>query len=228
MAVRGWSPASAGSILIPTNAGFALGGLVVGLIHIRRNCSFYIASITAYFPFPLPSLLLAHFSTPPPGPWLYIIATFLDGFVTGAGLNCTLAHILHLTPSSTISSSRRSSPPSAGWQAGFGSAAGGSFFLRLLRSSLEKGFEADAGNDRQLLRRDFSAHDALKPDNDVAGQHNGIDGVLRLAAVAPRPKIRTSNESAAARTGPARMATTPVFRGVTCWPNTISGTGTSS
>ena len=41
IAVRGWSPASAGSVLIPTTVGFAVGGLVVGFIHIRRKGSFY-------------------------------------------------------------------------------------------------------------------------------------------------------------------------------------------
>ncbi len=42
IAVRGWSPAAAGTILIPTNGGFAVGGLVVGLVHIRRAGSFYV------------------------------------------------------------------------------------------------------------------------------------------------------------------------------------------
>ena len=42
MAVRGWSPASAGLILIPTNAGFALGGLLVGWLHIRQVKSYYV------------------------------------------------------------------------------------------------------------------------------------------------------------------------------------------
>ena len=42
IAVRGWSPASAGLILVPTNAGFALGGLLVGLVHIRRSQSYYL------------------------------------------------------------------------------------------------------------------------------------------------------------------------------------------
>src|SRR5580700_10969805 len=35
IAVRGWTPASAGSMLVPTNLGFGLGGLVVGWIHVR-------------------------------------------------------------------------------------------------------------------------------------------------------------------------------------------------
>ena len=41
LAVRGWSPASAGLILIPTNVGFGLGGLVVGWLHIRQTGSYY-------------------------------------------------------------------------------------------------------------------------------------------------------------------------------------------
>jgi hypothetical protein len=42
IAVRGWVPAAAGTILIPTNLGFAFGGLIVGWLHIRRAGSFYL------------------------------------------------------------------------------------------------------------------------------------------------------------------------------------------
>jgi sugar phosphate permease len=42
IAVKGWAPAAAGSILIPTNLGFGLGGLLVGWLHIRRAGSFYL------------------------------------------------------------------------------------------------------------------------------------------------------------------------------------------
>jgi sugar phosphate permease len=42
IAVRGWNPASAGAMLVPTNAGFALGGLIAGFFHIRRAGSFYL------------------------------------------------------------------------------------------------------------------------------------------------------------------------------------------
>ena len=41
IAVRSWSPGTAGSILIPTNGGFAMGGLLVGWLHIRHHGSFY-------------------------------------------------------------------------------------------------------------------------------------------------------------------------------------------
>ena len=42
IAVRQWAPSLAGTSLIPANAGFALGGLIVGWLHIRRAGSFYL------------------------------------------------------------------------------------------------------------------------------------------------------------------------------------------
>lgn len=42
ISVRGWSPASAGSILIPTNLGFAIGGIAAGAFHIKRAGSFWL------------------------------------------------------------------------------------------------------------------------------------------------------------------------------------------
>jgi hypothetical protein len=42
IAVRLDSAGAAGSLLIPTNVGFALGGLLSGWIHIRRAGSFYL------------------------------------------------------------------------------------------------------------------------------------------------------------------------------------------
>jgi hypothetical protein len=42
IAVRGWVPAAAGAMLIPTNLGFVTGGLIVGWLHIRRAGSFYL------------------------------------------------------------------------------------------------------------------------------------------------------------------------------------------
>src|SRR5579871_5744117 len=41
IAVRGWVPAAAGTLLIPTNLGFAIGGPIVGWLYIRRDGSFY-------------------------------------------------------------------------------------------------------------------------------------------------------------------------------------------
>jgi len=41
IAIRGWDPAAAGTVLIPTNTGFGLGGLLVGIFHIKRSGSFF-------------------------------------------------------------------------------------------------------------------------------------------------------------------------------------------
>lgn len=41
IAVRELSPTVAGTILIPTNAGFATGGVLVGWLHIKREGSFF-------------------------------------------------------------------------------------------------------------------------------------------------------------------------------------------
>jgi hypothetical protein len=43
IAVRNWSPASAGMMLVPTNAGFAFGGLMVGFFHVRKAISYYLS-----------------------------------------------------------------------------------------------------------------------------------------------------------------------------------------
>ena len=45
IAVRDWSQATAGVMLLPTNGGFALGGVLVGWLHVRRAGSFYISSL---------------------------------------------------------------------------------------------------------------------------------------------------------------------------------------
>lgn len=42
IAVRGWSQASFGLVLLATNGGFAVGGLAVGFLHIKRAGSFWL------------------------------------------------------------------------------------------------------------------------------------------------------------------------------------------
>lgn len=50
IAVRGWGAASAGLILLPTNFGFGLGGLLVGWAHIRKTGSYYLSVNTVNLP----------------------------------------------------------------------------------------------------------------------------------------------------------------------------------
>lgn len=154
LAVRSWSPASAGSILVPTNAGFAAGGLVVGIFHVKRQGSFYIPTLVVYAIFPLTLVALAAISTPDSNPILYLLVVFAGGFVTGAALNYNLAHLLHLTPPSTHYIATSLLATFRGFAGSFGSAIGGGLFTRTLYTSLEDGFEKRGMHgEEDLVRR---------------------------------------------------------------------------
>lgn len=154
LAVRQWSPATAGSILIPTNAGFAIGGLLVGWLHIKRPGSFWLATLVVYALFPLTLVVLAEISTEHSSPALYVLVVFACGTFTGAALNYSLAHVLHLTPREThyIASSLLAMFRS--FAGSFGSSIGGGLFIRSLYQSLTAGFEkAGLRHEAELVRR---------------------------------------------------------------------------
>ncbi|KAJ5692765.1 hypothetical protein N7462_002188 [Penicillium macrosclerotiorum] len=140
MAVRGWSPASAGLILVPTNAGFGMGGLLVGWLHIRKSSSYYFSCLVIFALFALSTLILSIISSPTSSAVLYLMTTFLNGLFAGALMNYTLSHVLHLTDprihyivSSLVAMFR-------GFAGSFGSSIGGGFFTRILKTSLETSF----------------------------------------------------------------------------------------
>ncbi|ORY12418.1 major facilitator superfamily domain-containing protein [Clohesyomyces aquaticus] len=154
LAVRGWAPAAAGSILIPTNAGFASGGLLAGVFHIRRNGSFYLHSLISMAIFPITLLILAFISTATSAWGGYVVIVFCNGLVTGASLNYTLVHLLHLTLPEVHPIVLSLLATFRGFAGSFGSAIGGGFFTRVLHRSLVDGF-ADAGlkHRQDLIRR---------------------------------------------------------------------------
>ncbi|KAH9900251.1 MFS general substrate transporter [Xylariomycetidae sp. FL2044] len=161
LAVRGFHPATSGSILIPTNLGFGFGGLIVGILHVKRTGSFWSSSIVSFVLFAASLFVLSLCSTPDiPMPW-YVIIVFLNGIFTGAALNYTMVHMLflvapenHYVASSMLSTFR-------GFAGSFGSAIGGGIFARTLRGSLERGLKAIdgdggdqlGGNREELIRR---------------------------------------------------------------------------
>lgn len=154
LAVRQWNPATAGSILIPTNGGFAIGGLLVGWLHIRRLGSFYIPTVVVYTLFPITLVCLAFLSTEHSSPVLYVLVVFACGAVTGAALNYNLAHLLHLTPRSTHYIATSLVATFRGFAGSFGSAIGGGLFTRTLYQSLESGFEKEGLKHKEdLIRR---------------------------------------------------------------------------
>lgn len=154
LAVRQWTPGTAGAILIPTNAGFAIGGLLVGWLHIRRPGSFWVPTIVVYTLFPFTLILLSFLVTQHSPAWLFVLAVFLCGAITGAALNYNLAHLLHLTPRSTHYVAMSLLATFRGFAGSFGSAIGGGLFTRTLAQALETGFaEEGLPHEEDLVRR---------------------------------------------------------------------------
>lgn len=141
LAVRGLSPAIAGSVLIPTNAGFALGGLIVGALHIRRAGSFWFPSLLSLALFTVALLALALVSNAAAPAGVYVAFVFLNGLCTGAALNYTLAHLLHLSSPDVHFIVTGLLSTFRGFAGSFGTAIGGGVFVRTLRETLTEGFK---------------------------------------------------------------------------------------
>lgn len=86
---------------------------------------------------------------------LYLLSVFFNGLCTGAALNYTLAHLLHLTPPSTHFISTSLLTTFRGFAGSFGSAIGGGLFVRVLKNGLEEGFDNHGvlGEKENLIRR---------------------------------------------------------------------------
>ncbi|KAI1130066.1 major facilitator superfamily domain-containing protein [Nemania abortiva] len=159
LAVFGFNPAASGSILIPTNLGFGLGGLLVGAFHIRRSGSFWGSAILCFALFGISLFFLSISSTKDTPFALYVAVVFINGLFTGGALNYTLAHLLHLTLPETHYVATSLLGTFRGFAGSFGSAIGGGIFARTLRDALESGFEGLDGTDglgrdrEELVRR---------------------------------------------------------------------------
>ncbi|KAI1483123.1 MFS general substrate transporter [Daldinia eschscholtzii] len=155
LAVRGFTPATSGSILIPTNLGFGLGGLLAGWLHIRRTGSFWASCLISFVLFAASLFVLSLVSTPDIPIAVYIGVVFFNGLFTGAALNYTLAHLLHLTLPDTHYIATSLLGTFRGFAGSFGSAIGGGIFSRTLRESLKHGFEAIDGPEGPKDRSDL-------------------------------------------------------------------------
>ncbi|KAF3762939.1 MFS general substrate transporter [Cryphonectria parasitica EP155] len=140
LAVRGLPPTIAGSVLIPTNVGFGLGGLLVGWLHVRRAGSFYIPCLVSIFLFGLAIFGLSLLSNAVSPAWAYVLVVFCNGFCTGAALNYTLAHILHVSAPGTHYISTGLLATFRGFAGSFGTSIGGGVFTRKLREQLTIGY----------------------------------------------------------------------------------------
>ena len=152
LAVHGYSPAVAGSILIPTNAGFGIGNMVVGFLHIRRKGSFWFPTVISLALFSFSFLLVAEFSTAEVTAPFYVGLVFLNGLFTGAAINYTLHHLLHLVAPENHFVATSLLGTFRGFAGSLGVAIGGGMFARMLKSLLQEGFnDIHDGQDRRNL-----------------------------------------------------------------------------
>ena len=140
LAVQGYSPPAAGSILVATNFGFGSGGVLVGWLHIRRGGSFWLPSAISLAVFAATLYLLSLVGYPNTPAAVMALTVLLNGLATGATLNYTLAHILHLSHDGTQFITTSLMGTVRGFGGSFGTAIGGGVFYRLLRAALEKGY----------------------------------------------------------------------------------------
>jgi hypothetical protein len=155
LAVRGLPPTVAGAVLIPTNAGFGTGGLVVGWLHVRRAGSFWLPSLVSLVFFGLSLSTLSLLSNAAAPAWLYVSVIFLNGFATGAALNYTLAHLLHLSAPESHFISTSLLATFRGFAGSFGTAIGGGVFARTLKDALTSGYEDLDGEGLGPSRREL-------------------------------------------------------------------------
>lgn len=193
LAVRGLSPAVSGSILIPTNAGFGSGSVLVGFFHIRRKGSFWLPTIISLALFSVALFFIGQFSTSTVSPGLYIFLVFMHGLFTGASMNYTLHHLLHLVPPETHFVATSLLGTFRGFAGSFGVAIGGGIFARTLRGVLDDGFQnLNDGKDRSDMVRKLIGspatvyHDGLTPAEQkiaVEGYETALKTVFTGAVV---------------------------------------------
>lgn len=187
LTLRGWPQESAGLTLIPTNFGFGLGGLLIGWLHIRRTGSFYFSVLVCFALFVLSMFTVSWISTPTSNIYLYMFIIFVNGFIAGALLNYSLAHVLHLTSPSTHAIVIPLNAMFRSLSGSFGASVGGGLFLRTLQHSLKHEYKVRGISDkaqviRQLLGRPGLVQKLEGIDKEVALL--GYERALRLVYMA--------------------------------------------
>ena len=142
-AVKGLDPAEAGAVLVPTNLGFAIGSILSGLIHIRRDGSYYAACLVVFALFPVSILWLALSTTATVSMALYYFILLWNGLCAGGGMNYTLAHIQHLVHTDVRLIAISIFFTFRGFAGTFGATVGGGIFNRALKAALVRRFDEE-------------------------------------------------------------------------------------
>ena len=111
------------------------------VLQMRGTLTWIRSCIISFALFAVTLFILSLISTLDSTTIAYIGVIFLNGLCTGAALNYTLAHILHLSLPETHFIVTALLATFRGFAGSFGSAIGGGIFARLLESSLQQGFK---------------------------------------------------------------------------------------
>jgi hypothetical protein len=104
---------------------------------------------------------ISQISVPSTSAAVYILTIFCNGMCTGAALNYTLAHLLHLTLPETHVIATALLVTFRGFAGSIGSATAGGIFGRVLEASLKTGFEERGMQDKDNLVRRLLGSPAL-------------------------------------------------------------------
>ncbi|KKA26970.1 hypothetical protein TD95_004061 [Thielaviopsis punctulata] len=185
LAVKGLSPSSAGSILIPTNFGYGGGGLLIGSLHIRRGGSFWLPSVAAYVLFCVTLVGVAAVAAGGGPQWVFVAAVFANGLATGGGMNYSFAHMLHVSAPSVHFITTSLLGTFRGFGGSFGTAIGGGYFLRLLADKMAREFaRLDGGAELSPERRDLITRLAGRPGAVFAGDLTAAETEIARGAYA--------------------------------------------
>ena len=178
------------------SAGYIFEELAVSICNITARLfevngmlTFFRSCIISFTLFAVTLFLLSQLSTPSSSTPAYIGVIFLNGLCTGAALNYTLAHILHLSLSETHFIATALLATFRGFAGSFGSAIGGGIFKRLLQSSLEQGFKGKGlSGKKELIRQLLGSPElvsSLKGDDKevaIAGYVTALQGLFFAAS----------------------------------------------
>jgi len=140
LAVRGLSTSTVGALLIPTNIGFGVGGVLAGWLHIRAATSYWSSCVLTVLLAAGTLLALSPLSSGVGSLPLLIATITLNGIVEGASVSYTANHALfHAVPSAQIVTSSLMTTFRA-FGGSVGMALGGSVFSGTLRAALTDAF----------------------------------------------------------------------------------------
>ncbi|RMD42292.1 hypothetical protein DV735_g2850, partial [Chaetothyriales sp. CBS 134920] len=170
IAIRGWAPAIAGLMLLPTNIGFGTGSLVVGWLHIKRPGSYYVSLLASFVVFIASEVFLSQTVGLSASTFVFLIALFVNGFTSGALLNYSLAHLLHLTHATTHAFVLSLNAMFRALSGSFGASIAGGIFLRTLGGVLSQSehFKDKPDLIRTLLASPRVVYELHGPERQIA------------------------------------------------------------